>query len=57
MTFAYAGPAGEAHRVWYMDARSVLDVLAIARAGGLRGGLWRLGEEEQSMWSSPLLTG
>ncbi len=56
LTFAYT-TAGATHRVWYMDARSVLDVLAIARASGLRLGLWRLGEEDQSLWSSPLLAG
>ena len=55
MTFAYTDSSGVAHSVWYMDARAVLDVLAIARADGLRVGLWRLGEEDQSMWSSPLL--
>lgn len=57
MTFAYTSSTGATHRVWYMDARAVLDVLAIARAHGLGVGLWRLGEEDQSMWSSALLGG
>lgn len=55
MTFSYAAGAGVRHRVWYMDARSVLDVFAIARASGLGMGVWRLGEEDQSLWSSALL--
>jgi len=55
LTFGYTDVAGVTHRVWYMDARSVLDVLAIAQASGLRLGLWRLGEEDQSLWSSQLL--
>jgi hypothetical protein len=38
-----------------MDARAVLDVIAIARANGLGAGLWRLGEEDQALWSSPLV--
>jgi spore germination protein YaaH len=55
MTFTYTSAAGVAHSVWYMDAHAVLEVIAIARASGLGAGLWRLGEEDQSMWSSPLL--
>jgi spore germination protein YaaH len=52
-TFAYTR-AGVAHRVWYMDARAILDRLRIARAHGLAAGLWRLGEEDQAVWSSPI---
>ncbi len=57
LTFSYTGASGARHSVWYMDARSVLDVIALARASGLRVGLWRLGEEDQSLWSSPLVGG
>jgi spore germination protein YaaH len=52
MTFTYTR-AGVEHRVWYMDARAVADRLRIARAHGLGAGVWRLGEEEQALWSSP----
>jgi spore germination protein YaaH len=45
--------AGVTHRVWYMDAQSVADRLRIARAYGLRAGVWRLGGEDQTLWSSP----
>jgi spore germination protein YaaH len=57
MTFAYTSPEGVAHRVWYMDARSVLDIASIARANGLKVGLWRLGREDQVLWSSHTLSG
>ncbi len=57
LTFTYTGESGVAHRVWYMDAAAVLDVLRVARERGLRVGVWRLGEEDQAMWSSPLIGG
>lgn len=52
MTFAYAR-AGVEHRVWYMDTRAIADRLAIARARELGVGVWRLGGEDQALWSSP----
>jgi spore germination protein YaaH len=52
MTFAYAR-AGLRHRVWYMDARAIADRLSIARAHGLAAGVWRLGGEDQELWSFP----
>ena len=54
LTFAYTR-TGEPHRVWYMDARAILDRLQIARRYGLAAGVWRLGEEDQALWSSPAL--
>jgi spore germination protein YaaH len=54
MTFAYTR-AGVAHRVWYMDAKAIADRLRIARAYGLQAGVWRLGEEDQALWSSPFV--
>ncbi len=56
MTFSYTD-AGVTHRVWYMDARSVLALLEIGRAHGLGVGVWRLGGEDQRLWSSSLLAG
>ena len=53
-TFSYTR-AGVAHRVWYMDAQAIADRLQIARANGLGVGVWRLGEEDQSLWSSASL--
>jgi spore germination protein YaaH len=52
LTFAYQR-AGVEHRVWYLDAQAIAARLAIARAHGLGAGLWRLGEEDQALWSSP----
>jgi spore germination protein YaaH len=57
LTFTYAAPDGVTHTVWYMDARSVLDILDIARANGLAGGLWRLGREDQALWRSAVVDG
>lgn len=57
LSFSYAGAGGVPHQVWYLDARSILELLGIARHAGFRVGLWRLGSEDQSLWSSPLLTG
>lgn len=41
------------HRVWYMDAQSIVDRVRIARKYGLQAGVWRLGEEDQALWSAP----
>ncbi len=57
LSFSYAAAGGVTHDVWYMDAQSVLDMLRIARHAGFQVGLWRLGSEDQSLWSSPLITG
>ncbi len=57
LSFSYAGAGGVTHDVWYMDAQSVLDILRVARHAGFQVGLWRLGSEDQSLWSSPLVSG
>jgi len=56
MTFSYTA-AGVTHRVWYLDAHAVLALLRIGRAHGLAVGVWRLGGEDQRLWSSSLLLG
>jgi spore germination protein YaaH len=56
MTFSYTA-AGVTHRVWYLDAHAVLALLRIGRAHGLAVGIWRLGGEDQRLWSAPLLAG
>lgn len=55
MTFAYTGPEGVAHRVWYLDATAIAARMRIALAHGLRIGVWRLGREDQALWSSAFL--
>jgi spore germination protein YaaH len=52
LTFRYSDAAGVAHEVWSMDSQSVAALLRIARAHGLATGVWRLGEEDQAVWSS-----
>ncbi|HXA54064.1 MAG TPA: glycosyl hydrolase family 18 protein, partial [Solirubrobacteraceae bacterium] len=51
LTFSYTRE-GVAHRVWYLDARAALERIAIARHYGLAAGVWRLGEEDQSLWAA-----
>jgi spore germination protein YaaH len=52
LTFSYTTPGGISHEVWYMDAHSVAAAVRIARASGLEVGLWRLGSEDQRIWSA-----
>jgi len=52
LTFGYTDAEGAPHEVWSMDATAVAALLRIAHAHGLATGLWRLGEEDQRVWSS-----
>jgi spore germination protein YaaH len=52
LTFDYTDAAGATHEVWSMDSTAVAALLRIAHAHGLATGLWRLGEEDQRVWSS-----
>ncbi len=52
LTFAYTDAAGTSHHVWFLDARAVADRLQIGRSLGLAVGVWRLGREDQALWSS-----
>jgi spore germination protein YaaH len=51
MTFGYTR-SGVRHTVFYLDAHAIRARLAVARAAGLGVGLWRLGSEDQTLWSS-----
>ena len=43
---------GIRHQVWWEDVESVSNKVNLARANGLAGvALWRLGQEEQRLWS------
>ncbi len=53
-TFTYTGGDGP-HEVWYGDASSLNLRFELARARGLRIALWRLGREDQAIWSLPAL--
>jgi spore germination protein len=48
---------GVVHQVWYLDGQSIVDRLRVARAYGLAVGLWRLGDEDQGLWSSRTVAG
>jgi spore germination protein YaaH len=41
--------------VWFADAQTMGRRLQLARAAGIGIGFWRLGNEDQRMWSDPLL--
>jgi spore germination protein len=56
LTFDYVDARGIAHTVWSMDGEAVSSLLRIARAYGLAAGVWRLGEEDQTLWSSSQAT-
>jgi spore germination protein YaaH len=52
-TFRYTDGAGTAHEVWYPDAGTIARRVALARERGLGIGFWRLGREDQRVWSDP----
>jgi spore germination protein YaaH len=56
MHFSYADGAGS-HEVWSSNAATVLERMQMFRANGYALGVWRLGHEDQAMWSDPLLAG
>jgi spore germination protein YaaH len=52
-TFKYTDAAGVPHEVWYPDASTIARRVALARERGLGIGFWRLGREDQRVWSDP----
>jgi spore germination protein YaaH len=58
LTFSYTDGAGAHHDVWYTDATTETDRIKLAHTSGFGGsGVWRLGHEDQRLWSDPLFTG
>lgn len=55
LTFKYTDDAGAPHDVWLADATTVERRFAVATARGMGIGVWRLGQEDQRLWDSPLL--
>ena len=50
--FAYAGPDGRPHSVWYLDGTTFRAERAVAQARKTRGvAIWRLGLEDPAIWS------
>jgi spore germination protein len=52
---AYRDDAGVPHDLWYSDAQAIGDRVALARERGLKVGFWRLGQEDERIWSDPRL--
>ncbi|HEX8051944.1 MAG TPA: glycosyl hydrolase family 18 protein [Thermoleophilaceae bacterium] len=55
MHFDYVDERGTPHQVWYADATTLATRIALAREAGIGTGFWRLGREDQRLWSDPLL--
>jgi spore germination protein YaaH len=55
MHFTYTDANGKPHEVWYGDASTVASRIALAREADMGIGFWRLGSEDQRIWSDPLL--
>jgi len=53
--FSYADANGVTHEVWASSAAAVLERMRLFRSNEYEVGVWRLGREDQSMWSDPLL--
>jgi spore germination protein YaaH len=51
LTFNYVS-GGVRHIVWYLDATAIAARLRLGLEAGLAAGVWRLGSEDQSLWSS-----
>ncbi len=52
---AYTDDAGRPHDVWYSDPDALALRIQIARQRGLGVGFWRLGQEDERIWSIPTL--
>jgi spore germination protein YaaH len=58
LTFSYTDASGNPHAVWFTNASTEGDRIALAQSNGFGGvGVWRLGEEDQQLWANPLLSG
>ncbi|HEX5192839.1 MAG TPA: glycosyl hydrolase family 18 protein [Solirubrobacteraceae bacterium] len=56
MTAGYTDAQGATHVVWFENAATEADRIQLAQTDGLGGvAFWRLGTEDQSLWSDPLL--
>lgn len=52
--FSYTA-GGLTHDVWFTDAQSLGERIALAHSTGVGIGLWRLGDEDPGVWDNPLL--
>jgi spore germination protein YaaH len=56
MHYSYTD-AGVPHEAWGMNAATVTQRMRLYRANGYQIGVWRLGEEDQALWSDPIVSG
>jgi len=54
-TFTYTDSSGVAHQVWFSNAQTEGDRIALAQSHGFGIGVWHLGEEDQALWSNPMV--
>jgi spore germination protein YaaH len=45
------------HEVWYVNQRSLSERATLASSLGMKLGVWRLGQEDQTIWQLPLFGG
>jgi spore germination protein YaaH len=57
MTFRYTDASGAPHEVWALNSTAVVERMRLFRANGYGIGVWRLGKEDQALWSDPVLAG
>lgn len=55
--FSYTTAQGVHHQVWFVDRQSLAIRAALAERLGMKVGLWRLGQEDQTVWELPQLGG
>lgn len=48
--------AGAQRLLWYVDERTIAARAELAASQGWRIGFWRLGREDQDIWSLPALS-
>jgi spore germination protein YaaH len=53
--FKYTDPSGVGHDVWFNDRTTLAARMQIAKDRGLGFGVWRVGQEDQSVWDLPLM--
>jgi spore germination protein YaaH len=53
--FSYVDGDGVPHEAWYTDSSTQETRMRLARDHGIGVGFWRLGNEDQRLWDSPLL--
>lgn len=53
--FSYVDNQGKTHQVYFADAETIRMRMELARDAGIGIGFWRLGNEDQRVWSDPLL--